>query len=208
MPQLLEVEQRSDEWHAARLGKATASRFKDVMTIIQKGEAAARRNYRAQLVVERLTGRTGERFTSAAMEWGTDTEELARLRYMLITGNDVEDAGFYTHDALMAGASPDGMIGADGLLEIKCRNTANHIETLKVGGVPSEYIAQIQGQMWLTERKWCDFVSFDPDMPENAQFFTERVMRDNAYIQRLEEMVAQFLREVDAEVEFIKEYKR
>jgi predicted phage-related endonuclease len=206
-PKTLEfVEQRTQDWYEARLGKATASRFKDILATIGKGEAAARRNYRAQIVVERLTGNTPDRFNSAAMEWGSETEELAKTIYMMKTDIAVEDAGFYQHPTIAAGASPDGLIGTDGLLEIKCRNTANHIETLKTGYVPLEYIPQIQGQLWLTSRKWCDFVSFDPDMPENAQIFIRRINREEEYIQRLERQVITFLKEVDADVNYIKSY--
>lgn len=200
--------QRSDEWFTQRLGKVTASRFKDVLAKLKSGdEAATRRNYRAQLVIERLTGQQAERFTSAAIEWGQDTESLARLAYTLATKNLVEEVGFVQHATLAAGASPDGLIGLDGCLEIKCRLTANHIETLKLGHMPPEHMAQVQGQMWMTGRKWCDFVSFDPTLPENAQLFIERIDRDDEYIANLEVEVALFLDEADADTEFLKTYK-
>ena len=202
------IEQGSPEWYEARLGRATASRFKDVLAKVKSGgEAAGRKNYRAQLVVERLTGLRAERFTSTAMEWGTETEDLARLAYTLETRDLVEEVGFIEHPSLEAGASPDGLIGLDGCLEIKCRLTANHIETLKLGKMPPEHVAQVQGQLLMTGRKWCDFVSFDPTLPENAQLFIERIERDDEYIARLEVEVALFLAEVAEEVEFLKTYK-
>lgn len=202
------VEQGSSEWHQARLGRATASRFIDIMAKIKSGESAGRKNYRAELVAERLTGERVDFFQSAAMAWGTETEPLARLRYSLITGNDAEECGFFAHTNLMAGASPDGLIGDDGTLEIKCPNTATHIDTLRSGSIPYKYYWQVMGQLWLTGRKWCDFVSFDPRLPDNAQFFTTRVMRDEAKIKELEGEVKEFLMSVDSDVAFIQNYKK
>lgn len=209
--ELLQIEQRTQAWYDARLGRATASKFRDVLAKIGKGEAAARRNYRAQLVVERLTGKMPERFATAAMEWGIETEELARTTYMLLTGNIVDEPGFYQHPKLMAGASPDGDVTSGkekGGLEIKCFNTANHIQALRDNEMPKEHIPQVQGQMWLAGYKWVDFVSFDPDMPENAQIYIERIYRDKEYIKMLEAEIIQFLQEVDAEVAFITDYRR
>lgn len=201
------MDQRTVEWYQARLGKATASRFSDIMTKIRSGEAAGRRNYRAEIVAERLSGVPSNGFTSAPMQWGIDNEPLARLEYELQTGNTIEDAFFETHKTLDAGASPDGYIGDLGLTEIKCPNTATHIETLKTQDVPKQYIPQIQGQLWITGREWCDFISFDPRLPANAQLYIVRVNRDEKYIKDLEEEVTSFLQEVDKEVKFIKEYK-
>ncbi len=201
-------DQGTDEWFNQRLGKATASRFADIMA---KGrgstEAAARKNYKAQLLSERLTGEKADTYGSAAMAWGTDYEATARLMYELKSGSTVEETGFYVHDNLEAGASPDGLIGDDGLLEIKCPNTATHIETLKRQETPRQYFWQVHGQMWITGRKWCDFVSFDPRLPENAQLFITRVERDEDVIKDLEAQVTTFLREVAAEVQFIESYK-
>lgn len=202
------MQQRSEEWFAARLGKATSSRFGDVVATLRGGgEAAGRKNYRALLVVERLTGVSAEHYSSPAMQWGTDTEELARLAYTLKTGVDVEEAGFIEHPKLAAGASPDGLVGTEGLLEIKCPNTANHIATLRAQKMPPEHMPQVQGQMWITGRKWVDFVSYDPVLPPNAQLFIYRVERDDKYIDTLIGAVSQFLTEVDAEVDFLKGYK-
>ncbi len=203
------VAQRTDEWYEARLGKATASRFKDIMAKTQAGvPAAGRRNYAAQLLVERLTGQQAERFKTSSMDWGTDTEELARTTYLLRTGNTVDEVGFIEHSFLMAGASPDGLIGDDGTIEIKCYNTANHIAALRTGTMPKEHIPQVQGQLWITGRQWCDFVSFEPTLPANAQLFIQRVRRDDEYIEKLEVEVALFLDDVDADIEFIKNYKQ
>lgn len=207
MPDVIYVDQGTPEWFEARLGRATASRFGDIMSKIKTGESAQRKNYRAQLVSERLTGNKEDTFTSSAMVWGTETEPLARLRYSLKTGNNVEECGFFAHEELMAGASPDGLVEEDGTLEIKCPNTATHIETLRKQTVPYQYYWQVMGQLWMTNRKWCDFVSFDPRMPENAQFFTTRVYRDEGKIRELEMEVVDFLESVDLDVAFIKNYK-
>lgn len=203
----MDVEQRSDEWFAARLGKATGSRFNDIISTTKSGYSAQRKNYKAELVIERLTGEKVSNWTSPAMQWGTDNEPIAKLAYMAETGNEVEDATFVEHEILLAGASPDGYIGEDGLIEIKCPNTATHLETLQKQKVPRQYMAQIQGQMWITGRKWCDFVSFDPRLPANAQLFITRVEGDMEFINELEEEIINFLDEVAADVEFVKNYK-
>lgn len=201
------VEQGSEEWHQARLGRATASRFGDIMAKIKTGEAAQRKNYRAELVAERLTGERVDFFKSSAMVWGTETEPLARLRYSLITGNDAEECGFFAHTEMLTGASPDGLIGDNGTLEIKCPNTATHIETLRKQTVPYQYYWQVMGQLWITGREWCDFVSFDPRLPDNAQFFMTRVMRDDVKIKELESEVKDFLESVELDINFVNSYE-
>lgn len=203
----LVVEQGTDEWLEARLGRATASEFKNVITKIKTGEAAARRNYKVQLVLERINGKRAERFKTAAMEWGNETEELAATEYMLKTGNIVETCGIFLHNERMIGDSPDRLVDTDGTVEIKCFNSANHLEALKQNKMPKEHMPQVQGHMWMTNRKWCDFVSFDPDFPADAQLFIQRIYRDEDYIAMLQEELDQFLDEVDAEVEFVKSYK-
>ena len=201
------MEQRSADWFRARLGKATASRFKDVQARIKDGsEGATRRNYRAQLVVERLTGTRIEGFETAEMRWGTEMEELARLTYELTSGDQVESVGFLAHPTLAAGASPDGLVGADGQIEIKCPATGTFIEMLRLGHMPAQYVAQVQGQLWITGREWCDFVGFDPRMPPRAQLLIDRVERDQTYIDRLADEVETFLAEVDEEEQFISNY--
>lgn len=189
--------QGSPEWFQARCGLATASRFGDILATIKSGgEAAGRRNYRAQLVCERLTGVPQETYTNAAMQWGVDTEPFAREAYEARTGYLVEQVAFIRHPELMCGCSPDGLIDQLGAVEFKCPNTATHIDTL-LKGMPAEHIPQIQGQMWLTGRRWVDFVSFDPRMPENLQMYVQRVNRDDEFIARLAVEVRRFLAEVD-----------
>ena len=136
-----------------------------------------------------------------------DYEPVARLQYELETGYSVVDTSLWLHDTIEAGASPDGLVGDDGCLEIKCPNTATHLETLRTGKLPRQYQAQVQGQMWISGRQWCDFVSFDPRLPSNAQLFITRVDRDDLYIENLEQEIVEFLKEVDQEVEFVKNYR-
>ena len=197
--------QRSEDWYAARLGKATASRFKDAIAALKSGAPAqAQRDYLTELVVERLTQQPIQRFQNAAMTWGTEQEPAARAAYERITGRIVEETGFVAHDTLMAGCSPDGLVDWDGLIEIKCPwNTANHIETL-LNGMPAEHIPQVQGQMWITGREWCDFVSYDPRMPEALQLHVQRIQRDEAFIADLERRVTSFLAEVGNQVEALR----
>lgn len=203
------MEQRTSNWFAVRWGKATASRFADIMATTRNGYAATRKNYLAELVIQRLTPPPVEDdgFRTLAMQFGTDNEPVARLAYELETGNQVEEAYFEQHETLQAGASPDGYVGEVGLIEIKIPNTATHIETLRKQEVPAQYIPQIQGQLWITGRDWCDFVSYDPRLPENAQLFIKRVKRDPAYIKELQAEVTKFLNEVEKEVSFIANYK-
>jgi predicted phage-related endonuclease len=170
------------------------------MAKTKTGYSASRKNYKAQLVIERLTAQPTESYTNGAMQWGIDTEPLARVAYELSSGNDVEQTGFELHFELEAGASPDGLIGEDGLIEIKCPNSATHIEYLKAKELPSEYKAQVQGQLWITDRKWCDFVSYDPRMPEHLRMKIIRVERDEKYIDDLFREVLKFLEEVDEEL--------
>ena len=208
MPTLVKAEQRSTEWFEARLGKPTASKYGDIMARTRNGYGAQRKNYMAELVTQRLTGNIPEPYTNAAMQWGTDNEPLARLAYTLETGNDAEETGLWLHDIIPTGASPDGFVGDYGVLEIKCPNTATHIETLQSKNLPSQYKAQVQGQLWITERAWCDFVSFDPRLPENAQMIVIRIDRDEQYITELEKEIIQFLTEVDEQVDFVKNYRK
>ena len=190
------MEQRTEEWFAARLGKVTASRVADVLAKIKTGESASRKNYKMELVVQRLTGKQGESFTNAAMEWGTEQEPFARMAYEAHTGTFVKEEGFVDHPTIEGfGCSPDGIVG-EGLIEIKCPNTANHIETVLENKAPSKYIPQMQAQMACTGAKWCDFVSFDPRVPEDLQLFVVRVERDHEYIDSMEVEVKQFLSEV------------
>jgi len=200
------MEQRTPEWHAIRLGRVTASRVADIVAKTKTGYSTSRMNYMAQLICERLTGVQGESFSSSAMQWGTDTEPMARAAYEGAVGSLVIETGFVPHNAIpMAGASPDGLIGDDGLVEIKCPITATHIETLLGQSVPGRYNTQMQWQMACTGRKWCDFVSYDPRMPEGMQIFIKRVDRDNVAIAELEREVVNFINELDSKIIQLKE---
>jgi len=199
------ADQRSDDWYAARCGKATASRFRDVMARLKNGAPAAdRQKYLTELVVERLTGQPVPSYENAAMRWGTEQEAAARAAYEQRTGVAVEETGVICHDVLMAGCSPDGLVDWDGLIEIKCPfNTGVHIDTL-FSGMPAEHTVQVQGQMWITGRQWCDFVSYDPRMPAELQLYVQRINRDPAFIADLERQVTEFLAEVGAQVEALR----
>lgn len=208
MIDLHEISQGSDQWFAARIGKVTASRAADVIAKTKTGFSTSRDNYMAQLVCERLTGQKGESFTNAAMQWGTETESLARLSYEVAQNVLVDEVGFVPHPSIiMAGASPDGLVGDDGLLEIKCPNTATHIETLLSQTVPGKYNTQMQFQMACTNRSWCDFVSFDNRLPSELQLFVKRVPRDNMYIRLMEEEIVKFLNELDIKIAQLMEIK-
>jgi putative phage-type endonuclease len=202
------MEQGTDEWFAARIGKVTASRVADVIAKTKTGFSTSRDNYMAQLVCERLTGQKSEGFTNAAMQWGTETEPLARLSYEVAQNVLVDEVGFIPHPSIiMAGASPDGLVGDDGLLEIKCPNTATHIETLLSQTVPGKYNTQMQFQMACTGRSWCDFASFDNRLPTELQLFVKRVPRDNMYIRLMEEEIVKFLNELDIKIAQLMEIK-
>jgi putative phage-type endonuclease len=192
------MNQQTPEWFAQRVGKVTASRIADVMAKVKSGEAASRANYRAQLVAERLTGVPAESYSNASMQWGTETEPYARMAYEASTGNLVLETGFALHPEIgFSGASPDGLIGDDGLVEIKCPNTATHIDYLLSKSVPEKYKPQMAWQMACTEREWCDFISYDPRLPDDLRLFVVRYERDKDYIDELEAAVIKFLSEVE-----------
>jgi putative phage-type endonuclease len=196
-----DVEQLSPEWFAQRCGKATASRISDIVAKTKSGYSTSRANYMAQLVVERMTNQVAESYTNAAMEWGIENEGFARAAYESKTGVLVDEVGAIDHPTIaMSAASPDGLVGDDGCLEIKCPNTATHIDTVLGGEIAKKYYDQMQWQMACAERDWCDFVSFDPRMPKGLQLFIKRVPRSNLYIHELEGEVIQFLAEVDDKV--------
>ena len=201
------IEQRTPEWFAERLGKITASRIADVVGKTKSGSyGAARKNYMAELLCQRLTGQQEEKFTSAAMQHGTDTEPAARAMYMLETGTDGTETGFIPQPSLvMRGASPDGLVGEDGLIEIKCPNTATHLEFLQNRKPKHEYLLQMQWQMACTGRQWCDFVSYDDRLPEKLAYRCIRIPRDNKLIADLEEEAVKFLTELDETVRQLEE---
>lgn len=189
--------QGSEGWRQDRIGKVTASRIADLMAKTKTGWGASRANYMAELIAERLTGVPAASFTNAAMQWGTETEPQARAAYEFFTGHDVTEVGLIDHPTIpMSGASPDGLVLDDGGLEIKCPNTATHIETLLSGSIPVKYADQMQWGMACTGRKWWDFVSFDPRMPEHMRFFCVRVQRDPKRIEEITAAVIQFQAEL------------
>ena len=202
------IEQGTPEWFAQRLGKVTASRIKDVMAKGKTGEATTRATYRAQLVAERLSGKVAEGFTTASMKWGTDCEPLARAAYEAETGNLVTEVAMIEHPTIkMAGASPDGLIGKEGGIEVKCPETKTHIDTILSDKAPSEYVLQMQWQMACAGMKWVDFISFDPRMPSDMQLFVKRVERDEAKIAEIENEVKKFLTEVEQTIEKLNAWK-
>lgn len=195
------IVQGSPEWFSQRLGKVTASRVSDVVAKTKSGWGTSRANYMAELIAERLTGEAADRFFNAAMQCGTDCEPDARMAYEFRTDATVLQVGFVSHPTIgMTGASPDGLVESDGLIEIKCPNTATHIDTLLGQSVPAKYETQMQWQMACTGRAWCDFASFDPRLPESMRLFVARVKRDDKRIAELETCVSDFLKEIDAKV--------
>jgi putative phage-type endonuclease len=193
--------QGSPEWRALRCGRVTASRVADLTAKTKSGWGASRANLMAELIAERLTGVPAEGFTNAAMQWGTATEPEARAAYAFHCDADVQEVAFVPHPTIaMAGCSPDGLVGTDGLLEIKAPNTATHIETILGQSVPSKYITQMMFQMACTGRSFCDFVSYDPRLPPTMQLFVKRIPRDAATIAELEAAVRDFIAELEAKL--------
>lgn len=191
------MKQQSTEWYQARLGRVTASKISDVMAKTKTGYSATRKNYMTQLLLERLTGQKEESYTNTAMQHGIETEDEARKSYEIETFNVVEECGFYETPGLMSGASPDGLIGEEGLIEIKCPNTSTHIETILNKEIDRKYFLQMQWQMFCTNRKWCDFVSYDNRVPGNLRLFIKRVERDEDLLMEIFEEVKKFLAELD-----------
>ena len=190
------MEQRSEEWFKTRLGKVTGSQ---VSAVLAKRDSATRANYLSELVVERLTGQQAEFFMNDAMQHGIDTEPEARMAYEAHKGVLVDEIGFVNHAVISNfGCSPDGLVGLDGLIEIKCPNTKTHLQTLQSGTAPSQYYSQMQMQMWVTGRQWCDFVSYDPRLPEEMQLFVQRVDFNTDLVAQLENLVEEFLNELAA----------
>jgi putative phage-type endonuclease len=201
------MEQRTDDWFAARIGKVTASRVADVVAKTKSGYSASRDNYMADLIVERLTGQKASSFSNAAMEWGTEQEPNARAAYSARTGELVEEVGFIDHPTIaLSGASPDGLV-SEGIVEFKCPNTATHLEYLLAGKPPEKYVTQMQWQMACTGRPWCDFVSYDPRLPEHLQMLVVRIPRNEVRIIELEDEVRKFLSELDDKVKKLQELK-
>lgn len=196
---IIDCAQGSTEWLAARAGKVTASRLADVLAKTKSGYSASRANYAAELVAERLTGQpAADKFKSVAMERGIELETKARAYYGLMMDVDVRQVGFVLHPTIdLSGASPDGLIGDDGLVQFKCPNSATHIATLRGAPIDGSYLKQMQWEMACTGRQWCDFVSFDDRLPAAMQADIRRVRRDPVLIAEYEREVIAFLREVD-----------
>ncbi len=195
------IEWGSPEWHEARIGQCTASRISDVLARTKTGWGASRKNYRAELVAERLTGREAEHFISAAMRWGTDTEPAARAAYEFFYDREVTECGYVVHPSIAnAGGTPDGLVGDDGMIEIKCPLTATHLETLQGGEIPGDHVSQMIFQMACTGRQWVDWISFDPRLPDDQpelQMIVRRIHRDAGTINLCEQVVIKFIQEVD-----------
>lgn len=190
--------QGTDEWKLARLGKATGSRAADIVATIKSGEAAARRDYRVQLVAERLTGMPAEyTYVSKEMEWGTEQEPYARMVYESMAGEIIEEVGFAYLPNIMAGCSVDGFTSDGGIIEIKCPKSATHVGYISGSRTPSEYIPQIKHNLYVTGADFCRFISFDPRMPENLQLFVVTIRRDEIDIADYELKLLKFLTEVD-----------
>jgi putative phage-type endonuclease len=191
--------QGSEAWFKSRLGSVTASRMSDVLAKGKAGEAVTRQKYRMQIIAERVSGQVADSFNNAAMQWGTDHEPLARIRYEADTGYFVDEAEFCFHPTIKwLGASPDGVIsGVSGLIEIKCPNTQTHLGYRLDNKPPAAYVNQMQCQMWVTGATYCDFVSYDPRVPDHLQLFVSRLRRDDDLIAKMETEVVKFLGEVD-----------
>jgi putative phage-type endonuclease len=196
-----EIVQGSDEWKQLRLGKVTASRVADMVARTKTGYGASRANYAAQLIAERLTGQPADSYTNAAMQHGTDTEPEAKNAYEFYLGYQIQEVAFVPHPTIPdAGCSPDGLVGDVSMVEIKCPNTATHLDTLLGQSTPARYIDQMQFQMACTGRLRCDFVSYDPRLPEHMRLFVRTVERDDKRIAELEAETVAFLDEINARI--------
>ena len=200
-----QIAQGSPEWFQMRLGKVTASRVADILAKTKTGPSASRQNYLIELALQRTTGIIQESYSNAAMEWGTQTEPQARVAYEVNTNNFVDQVAFIDHPSIKwFGCSPDGLVSDRGLLEIKCPNSATHWEYFKAKEPPKKYFIQMQAQIAVTGRDWCDFVSFDPRMPDRSQLLIVRVDKDEAFIAEMEAEIVKFLSEVEVEVNLMK----
>jgi hypothetical protein len=197
--ELLNIEQGSDEWVQARVGLVTASRCGDVIDMTKKGdESAHRRDYRSELICEILTGQPYPRLITREMQWGIDQEPFARAAYEMQRDVLVETRGFVVHpDIARFGASPDGLVGDDGLIQIKCPNTSTHLRWMLAGTIPVEHMPQMLAELACTGREWCDFVSYDPRLPAHLQLFVRRYQRDDAMIAALETEVVNFNAQIE-----------
>jgi putative phage-type endonuclease len=203
-------EQRTPEWHAERVGKLTASMLHRAIAKTKTGWGAERDSYMAELLVERLTKQPYPHYVNRAMQFGTDTEPQARAAYAFERDVDVIECGFIPHPTIaMSGCSPDGRVGADGLVEFKCPESAEHLRVLRTGKIQQKYIVQTMWQLSCTGRDWCDWVSFDPRMPAWGQLYIARITHSDGMIELLEKQAREFLAELDrAEADLEQYYKR
>ena len=200
-----QIAQGTPEWHQMRLGKVTASRVADILAKTKTGPSASRQNYLIELALQRTTGIIQESYSNSAMEWGTQTEPQARVAYEVTTNNFVDQVAFIDHPSIKwFGCSPDGLVSDRGLLEIKCPNSATHWEYFKSKKPPQKYFIQMQAQIAVTNKDWCDFVSFDPRMPDRSQLLIVRIDRDEAFIAEMEAEIKKFLDEVEVEVQLMR----
>ena len=192
------LEQGTDEWKLARLGYVSASNLDAVMARGKSGEAITRKKYKVRLAAERLTGEITESYSNSAMEWGVVNEEKAAMAYEVSKDTLLDRTGFWKHPTIpWLGCSPDRLVGSDGLVEIKCPDSSTHIDYWFSKQVPAEYVKQVQGQIWVMDREWCDFVSYDPRMPEKNRLLVVRAYRDETLIKQMQEEVEKFLNEVE-----------
>lgn len=202
------MEQRSAEWYAARLGNVTASRIADVVATTRNGYGAAREGYMMELLAERLTGVSQEHYVNEAMLWGIEQEDFARAAYEADTGILMQEVGYIPHPEIpRTGASPDGLVGDHGLVEIKCPTTKTHLRFILDGVIEPDYEKQMCWQLECTGRKWCDFVSYDPRLPENVRMIKCRYIPEPQYLDYLRDEVRKFLAELDELEARVRAYK-
>lgn len=204
------IEQGSNEWLQERCGCATASRFIDIIAVGKNGNPLkAREDYKWTLIGEQFYNTPTESFSAKSTEWGKDLEPFARQAYEVETGSFIDPSGFVKHPTIAhCGASPDGLVGKDGGIEIKCpRDRRVHLQTWR-NGMPLDHLPQVQGNIWVNDLKWIDFISYDPRAPEGFRLYVQRVMRDDKYILALQSHVQEFLQEVENEVRGLHERQK
>jgi putative phage-type endonuclease len=202
------IEQGTPEWHQMRLGKVSASRMADLLAKTKSGHSASRAKYMAQLLCERMTGQPTEFFTTAAMQRGTEIEPIARAAYEAENFTSVEQVAWVEHPTIpMAGCSPDGLVGEHGLIEIKCKEIHNHLDSILNDRIDPDHQAQMMWQMCVTGRQWCDYVCFDDRAPEGLQLFVKRLHRDEEKIKQMEDEVRTFLKDLESMIQKLNEIK-
>ncbi|EJF82923.1 lambda exonuclease family protein [Candidatus Bartonella washoeensis] len=202
------MEQRTAEWFQARLGKVTASNVYNVLNKTAKGLPTSKyEDYKMKLITERLTGEISQSYTTPAMQWGIEHEEDALKEYEFIYDTNVTRCGFVQHPKMeMAGASPDGLIGEDGLIEVKCPQSTSHLRFFMYDEIKPEYIAQMQFQMACTGRKWCHFMSYNPQFVGRStglRMKIKRIFRDEKHIEEINKAVESFLAEIEQDMKQI-----